>query len=102
MAPRATVTRSAIRTATAQVVRGVVILINLYRALLSPLLTAAIGPACRFQPTCSAYAREAIARYGVIAGGRMTVHRLARCRPAGGWGHDPVPRLRPDSDHAKV
>jgi uncharacterized protein len=80
-------TRAARRTA--------IILIDLYRAILSPLLTAATGPSCRFEPTCSAYAREAIARHGVLAGGRMAVSRLARCRPAGGWGHDPVPHERP-------
>jgi putative membrane protein insertion efficiency factor len=74
--------------------RIVIILIDLYRMLVSPLLTSGIGPACRFTPTCSVYAREAIARYGVIAGGRMALHRLGRCRPAGGWGDDPVPRER--------
>ena len=87
----ATVGVAATRTA-----RGAaIILIDLYRAILSPLLTAAMGPACRFEPTCSAYAREAIARYGIVAGGRMALCRLARCRPAGGWGHDPVPQERP-------
>jgi uncharacterized protein len=82
-------------TAAARSTRGAaIILIDLYRAILSPLLLAAMGPSCRFEPTCSAYAREAIARHGVVAGGRMTVNRLARCRPAGGWGHDPVPHQR--------
>ena len=73
---------------------AVIILIDLYRALLSPLLIAAMGPACRFEPSCSAYAREAIGRHGIVAGGRLTVRRLVRCRPAGGWGHDPVPQER--------
>lgn len=71
-----------------------VIIIDLYRMFVSPLLTSGIGPACRFEPSCSVYAREAITRHGVVAGGRMTVRRLARCRPAGGWGDDPVPRER--------
>jgi putative membrane protein insertion efficiency factor len=71
-----------------------VILIDLYRAVLSPLITSSIGPACRFEPSCSAYAREAIRRYGIFAGGRLAMRRLARCRPAGGWGHDPVPQDR--------
>jgi len=78
--------------ATRVVRRSAIILIDLYRMIVSPLLTSGLGPACRFEPTCSAYAREAIARHGVFAGGRMTVRRLARCRPAGGWGDDPVPR----------
>jgi putative membrane protein insertion efficiency factor len=73
---------------------AIILLIDLYRALLSPLLTAVVGPSCRFEPTCSAYAREAIARFGILAGGRMTARRLVRCRPAGGWGHDPVPLER--------
>jgi uncharacterized protein len=68
-----------------------ILLIDFYRALLSPLFVAAIGPSCRFEPTCSAYAREAIVRYGLVAGARMMARRLVRCRPAGGWGHDPVP-----------
>jgi putative membrane protein insertion efficiency factor len=74
--------------------RGVVIiLIDIYRAVLSPLITATIGPACRFEPTCSDYAREAICRHGVVAGGRLALGRLLRCRPAGGWGPDPVPTV---------
>lgn len=74
-----------------------VTLIDVYRAILSPILTATMGPACRFEPSCSAYAREAIARHGMIVGGRMALGRLMRCRPAGGWGHDPVPHERPRS-----
>ena len=49
-----------------------------------------IGPRCRFVPSCSEYADEAFARYGLFRGGRMTVHRLCRCRPGGGSGYDPV------------
>ena len=71
-----------------------VILFDIYRAVLSPLLTALFGPACRFEPTCSAYAREAIHRHGIVAGAWMAMGRLARCRPFGGWGHDPVPQGR--------
>jgi len=77
----------------ASIARGVLIAtIDLYRAVLSPLITATIGPACRFEPTCSAYAREAIGRHGIVIGGRLALGRLLRCRPAGGWGHDPVPQ----------
>lgn len=71
-----------------------VILIDFYRILVSPLLTAVLGPACRFEPTCSVYAREAIGRHGMVAGGGMMLRRLGRCRPAGGWGFDPVPDER--------
>jgi putative membrane protein insertion efficiency factor len=92
MADRAASARNPVETrATRAVRRTVIIIIDLYRAILSPLLTAAMGPSCRFEPTCSAYARDAIARHGVVAGARMTLGRLARCRPAGGWGPDPVP-----------
>lgn len=80
--------------ATAVAGGAAIILIDIYRAMLSPVLTASLGPACRFEPTCSEYAREAIRRHGIVAGGWMAMGRLARCRPAGGWGHDPVPRDR--------
>jgi uncharacterized protein len=72
---------------------AVIIVIDIYRAVLSPLITATIGPACRFEPTCSEYAREAICRYGVVAGAQLATGRLLRCRPAGGWGPDPIPQV---------
>lgn len=62
-----------------------------YRAVLSPVLLATWGPACRFEPTCSAYAAQAIARYGITRGGWMALKRLIKCRPLGGWGFDPLP-----------
>ena len=71
---------------------AVVRIVDLYRVLISPLLAALFGPACRFEPTCSAYAREAICEHGIARGGWLTLRRLSRCRPAGGWGYDPVPR----------
>jgi putative membrane protein insertion efficiency factor len=49
-----------------------------------------LGPRCRFLPTCSDYAHEAIELHGLWNGGRMTIHRLCRCRPGGGSGYDPV------------
>ncbi len=67
-------------------------LINFYRVLISPLLTAWFGPVCRFTPTCSEYACDAIREHGMFAGGWMAVRRLGRCRPAGGFGYDPAPR----------
>jgi uncharacterized protein len=84
------ITTGAARAARASTIT----IIDLYRAIVSPLLMAAMGPACRFEPSCSAYAREAISRHGLAAGGRMTLRRLGRCRPAGGWGYDPVPQER--------
>ena len=71
--------------------RGAIALIHLYRLLLSPLLAATMGPACRFEPSCSVYAQAAIAAHGLWHGGGLAMQRLARCRPAGGWGYDPVP-----------
>jgi uncharacterized protein len=65
--------------------------IALYRAAISPLLHSVAGPACRFQPSCSEYARGAIAAHGLVRGGIMALKRLARCHPLGGHGYDPVP-----------
>jgi putative membrane protein insertion efficiency factor len=62
-----------------------------YRRLVSPLLLAIAGPACRFEPTCSEYARQALATHGLRRGLYLTLRRLLRCRPLGGWGYDPVP-----------
>ena len=70
---------------------GALVIIAGYRTVLSPVLLAMFGPACRFEPTCSAYAAAAIARFGIVRGGWMALKRLARCRPLGGWGFDPLP-----------
>lgn len=71
--------------------RVAIALIHLYQLLVSPLFVATMGPACRFEPNCSAYAQAAIAAQGLRRGGWLAMRRLARCRPAGGWGYDPVP-----------
>ena len=63
--------------------------VHLYRLLVSPLL----GPACRFAPSCSAYALEAIAVHGPLRGWLLALRRLLRCHPWGGSGYDPVPPL---------
>lgn len=74
--------------------RGILLLsIQAYRWVLSPLKTALVGPTarCRFEPSCSEYAAEAIRRHGCVYGGHLSLKRLARCHPWGGCGWDPVP-----------
>ncbi|RMF18704.1 MAG: membrane protein insertion efficiency factor YidD [Candidatus Dadabacteria bacterium] len=65
-------------------------LIRGYQQWLSPLFP----PTCRYTPTCSQYAMEAISRYGLVQGGWLALRRLMRCHPFGGWGVDPVPERR--------
>lgn len=62
-------------------------LIWFYRHGISPFTP----PSCRYTPTCSQYAAEAVRRYGPFKGGWLTLKRLARCHPWGGSGYDPVP-----------
>lgn len=62
-------------------------LVWLYRHAISPL----IGANCRYQPTCSTYASEALRRYGAFKGGYLALKRIGRCHPWGGSGYDPVP-----------
>jgi putative membrane protein insertion efficiency factor len=64
-----------------------VLLVKAYRRLVSPLLP----PACRFYPSCSAYAETALARHGALKGSWLTARRLARCHPFHPGGIDPVP-----------
>jgi putative membrane protein insertion efficiency factor len=64
-----------------------ILLIKFYQYVVSPLL----GPKCRFTPTCSQYAVEALKKHGLLKGGWLTVKRISRCRPGGGSGYDPVP-----------
>ena len=63
------------------------LLIRGYRRFISP----ALPPACRFTPTCSAYALTSIDRYGLIKGGWLALKRLGRCHPWNPGGYDPVP-----------
>lgn len=64
-----------------------ILLIDLYRCCISPLFPRT----CRFHPSCSAYAREAIMNHGLLRGGWMTFIRLAKCHPYHQGGFDPVP-----------
>lgn len=80
--------RERLRNAPLVVALGAV---AVYRWAISPLLMATAGPACRFEPTCSEYAHQALATHGVSRGLYLTLRRLLRCRPKGGWGYDPVP-----------
>jgi len=67
--------------------RALLFLIAAYQASLAPFL----GGACRFHPSCSNYAREAVLRHGARRGGLLALRRLLRCRPFGARGYDPVP-----------
>ena len=64
-----------------------ILLIQAYRLVLSPLL----GPRCRFHPTCSAYAIEAIRLHGALRGSALAARRIVRCHPLNPGGIDPVP-----------
>ncbi len=86
--------RQSLRTVATLGLQG---LIRVYQLVLSPLLP----PSCRYLPSCSDYAVEAIGRHGAIVGVGLAARRLARCHPWGSSGYDPVPeprgsdRLRP-------
>jgi uncharacterized protein len=67
--------------------RVVIVLLRCYKRWLSPLL----GAHCRFHPSCSDYARIAVARFGTLRGGWLGIRRIARCQPLCAGGLDPVP-----------
>lgn len=69
------------------IVKIVICLINVYRYIISPAIT----PCCRFLPSCSEYAKEAIKKHGVWRGGWLAVKRISSCHPWHEGGYDPVP-----------
>jgi putative membrane protein insertion efficiency factor len=76
----------------ADILKGIIgaifiVLIKTYQYFISPLSAAS----CRYTPTCSQYAVEAIKKYGGFKGGWLAIKRIASCNPWGGHGHDPVP-----------
>lgn len=73
-----------VRSGVAKAMLGV---IAFYRSCISPLTP----PSCRYTPTCSQYAQEAIKKYGPWKGGWLALRRILRCHPFGGSGYDPVP-----------
>ncbi len=78
-----------LRTAILALRRAFVIPIKLYRTYLSPMKGT---PTCRFTPTCSAYAVEAVMEWGIVIGTVLALWRLIRCNPFSKGGADPVPR----------
>jgi len=64
-----------------------IFLIRFYQKAISPML----GANCRYTPTCSQYAVEALKKYGALKGGRLAIKRILSCHPWGGHGYDPVP-----------
>jgi len=70
--------------------------LRFYQLALSPL----VGPACRFYPSCSQYALEAVERFGVLRGAYLAARRLGRCHPWHPGGYDPVPPPHTCAHHA--
>lgn len=82
------------RRAVVALLRG---LLRAHQLLLSPL----IGPTCRFAPSCSEYAREALLAHGPLRGTWLSARRLFRCHPWHPGGFDPVPAIEAPRDHAR-
>jgi len=87
---------------SAFVIRILTLAIRTYQLTISPLQTFLFGPAsgCRFTPSCSHYALEAVQKHGVIAGGWLAAKRICRCHPWGEGGHDPV--VKAESENRKT
>lgn len=76
-----------VNASSSALVSVLVAIVRIYQFVLSPWL----GPACRFEPTCSEYAIGAFRAHGVLGGGWLALRRVGRCHPMGGEGFDPVP-----------
>lgn len=76
--------------------------VRLYQLTLSPAKTFVFGETgrCRYTPSCSGYALEAVRQHGAIAGAWLAVKRIGRCHPWGGCGFDPVPPVKSPANHA--
>ncbi|HIG30906.1 MAG TPA: membrane protein insertion efficiency factor YidD [Verrucomicrobiales bacterium] len=76
--------------------RMFIFVIRFYRIVLSPMKTLFLGPAgrCRYRPSCSEYALEAVTEHGALKGALLSLKRILRCHPWGGFGFDPVPRVK--------
>jgi len=86
---------------SAPAARAAIVLIEAYRHMISPLRL----PSCRFMPTCSQYAVDALTEYGLFRGGWLALCRLVRCGPWHGGGWDPIPQRVPgccDGSHPEV
>lgn len=67
-----------------------IFLIDFYKKYFALILMAVFGKGCRFQPSCSQYAKEALGKYGVFRGMLLSIKRLSRCHPFGNTGYDPI------------
>jgi len=78
--------------------------VRVYRLVISPAQAFLFGAGggCRFTPTCSQFALDAVREHGAVAGGALAAKRICRCHPWGGGGHDPVPKKPFGIQHSKV
>ena len=85
---------SLVISASSLVIHLLTLAIRAYQLTISPAQTFLFGPTsgCRFTPTCSQYAMDAVRERGVLTGGALAAKRICRCHPWGGCGHDPVPK----------
>jgi hypothetical protein len=85
---------SLVISASSLVIRLLTLAIRAYQLTISPAQTFLFGPAggCRFTPSCSQYAMDAVRERGALAGGALAAKRICRCHPWGDCGHDPVPK----------